>query len=75
MENVKEVLKLSVEQKGALVPIGELTVYLDGLTVTDQEDLAPLTNGNAANGTSELSIHMSGVIVGLPLLIPTCFGV
>lgn len=75
MENVKEVLKLSVEQKGALVPIGELTVYLDGLTVTDQEDLAPLTNGNAANGTSELSIYMSGVIVGLPLLIPTCVGV
>ncbi|XP_039645880.1 NEDD4-like E3 ubiquitin-protein ligase WWP1 isoform X1 [Perca fluviatilis] len=51
LENVKEVLKLSVEQKGALVPTGELTVYLDGLTVTDQEELAPLTNGNAANGT------------------------
>uniref|UniRef100_A0A671Z3A6 E3 ubiquitin-protein ligase n=1 Tax=Sparus aurata TaxID=8175 RepID=A0A671Z3A6_SPAAU len=67
LENVKEVLKLSVEQKGALVPIGELTVYLDGLTVTDQEDLAPLTNGNAANGTSELSIYMSGVIVGFIL--------
>ncbi|XP_070841673.1 NEDD4-like E3 ubiquitin-protein ligase WWP1 [Chaetodon trifascialis] len=49
LENVKEVLKLSVEQKGVLVPIGELTVYLDGLTVTDQEELAPLTNGNAAN--------------------------
>ncbi|XP_045919239.1 NEDD4-like E3 ubiquitin-protein ligase WWP1 isoform X1 [Micropterus dolomieu] len=51
LENVKEVLKLNVEQKGALVPTGELTVYLDGLTVTDQEELAPLTNGNAANGT------------------------
>uniref|UniRef100_A0A672H625 HECT-type E3 ubiquitin transferase n=1 Tax=Salarias fasciatus TaxID=181472 RepID=A0A672H625_SALFA len=51
LENVKEVLKLSVEQKGAPVPTGELTVYLDGLTVSDQEDLAPLTNGNAANGT------------------------
>ncbi|GLD55021.1 NEDD4-like E3 ubiquitin-protein ligase WWP1 [Lates japonicus] len=51
LENVKEVLKLSVEQKGVLVPAGELTVYLDGLTVTDQEELAPLTNGNAANGT------------------------
>lgn len=58
MENVKEVLKLSVEQKGAPVPTGELTVYLDGLTVTDQEELAPLTNGNAANGTSELSIYV-----------------
>lgn len=50
---MKEVLKLSVEQKGAVVAAGELTVYLDGLTVTDQEELAPLTNGNAANGTSE----------------------
>uniref|UniRef100_A0A8C3AJ80 E3 ubiquitin-protein ligase n=1 Tax=Cyclopterus lumpus TaxID=8103 RepID=A0A8C3AJ80_CYCLU len=39
LENVKEVLKLSVEQKGALVPAGELTVYLDGLTVTGQEEL------------------------------------
>ncbi|XP_007559917.1 NEDD4-like E3 ubiquitin-protein ligase WWP1 [Poecilia latipinna] len=51
LENVKEVLKLSVDQKGVSVPVGELTVYLDGLTVTDQEELAPLTNGNAANGT------------------------
>lgn len=61
MENVKEVLKLTVEQKGALVPAGELTVYLNGLTVSGQEELAPLTNGNAANGTSELSISMFGV--------------
>lgn len=53
VENVKEVLKLSVEHKGVVVPAGELTIYLDGLTVTDQEELAPLTNGNAANGTSE----------------------
>lgn len=53
MENVKEVLKLSAEQKGAQVPIGELTVYLNGPPVTDQEELAALTNGNAANGTSE----------------------
>lgn len=59
VENVKEVLKLSVEQKGLSVPVGELTVYLDGLTVTDQEELAPLTNGNAANGTSELTIYLS----------------
>lgn len=53
VENVKEVLKLSVEQKGAVVPIGELTVFLDGLTVGEQEELAPLTNGSAANGLSE----------------------
>ncbi|XP_019713080.1 NEDD4-like E3 ubiquitin-protein ligase WWP1 [Hippocampus comes] len=51
LENVKEVLKLSVEHKGILVPAGELTVYLDGLTVSDHEELAPLTNGNTANGT------------------------
>ncbi|XP_012720491.2 NEDD4-like E3 ubiquitin-protein ligase WWP1 isoform X2 [Fundulus heteroclitus] len=51
LENVKEVLKLNAEQKGVCVPVGELTVYLDGLTVADQEELAPLTNGSAANGT------------------------
>lgn len=53
MENVKEVLKLSVEQKGALASVGELTVYLDGLTVGHPEDPAPLTNGDAADGNSE----------------------
>lgn len=53
VENVKEVLKLSVEQKGALVSVGELTVYLDGLTVSHQEELPPLTNGDATNGNSE----------------------
>uniref|UniRef100_A0AAX7TKY2 E3 ubiquitin-protein ligase n=1 Tax=Astatotilapia calliptera TaxID=8154 RepID=A0AAX7TKY2_ASTCA len=58
LENVKEVLKLSAEQKGVTVPMGELTVYLDGLTVTDQEELAPLTNGNAPNGSSELSVYV-----------------
>ncbi|XP_029934835.1 NEDD4-like E3 ubiquitin-protein ligase WWP1 [Myripristis murdjan] len=51
LENVKEVLKLSVEQKGAPVPTGELTVYLDGLTVSDREALTPITNGNATNAT------------------------
>lgn len=55
MENVKEVLKLNGEQKGVLVPVGELTVYLDGLTVADEEEMAPLTNGNTTNGTSEFS--------------------
>jgi len=60
VENVKEVLKLNAEQKGVIVPVGELTMYLDGLTVTDQEELAPLTNGNTANGTSELSIYVRG---------------
>lgn len=53
VENVKEVLQLSVEQKGVKVPTGELTVYLDGLTISDQEDLAPITNGSTANGNSE----------------------
>ena len=49
-----------MEHKGVVVPAGELTIYLDGLTVTDQEELAPLTNGNAANGTSELSVSVRG---------------
>lgn len=53
-------LKLSAEQKGVTVPMGELTVYLDGLTVTDQEELASLTNGNAPNGSSELSVYVRG---------------
>lgn len=56
VENVKEVLQLSAEQKGALVPVGELTVLLNKLsTAAAQEELATLTNGNAANGTSEFT--------------------
>lgn len=66
VENVKEVLKLSVEQKGAQVPIGELTVYLNGPTVTDQEELATLTNGNAANGTSEYTEVWAGCHFYIP---------
>lgn len=50
VENVKEVLKLSTEQKGALVSVGELTVYLDGPTVG--EPPPPLTNGSAANAAN-----------------------
>ncbi|MGH0130632.1 UNVERIFIED_CONTAM: hypothetical protein FKN15_055290 [Acipenser sinensis] len=54
VENVKEVLKLTLENKNGLVQTGELTVVLDGLTV-DQESLpngtAPATkvqqNGDA----------------------------
>ncbi|XP_033848913.3 NEDD4-like E3 ubiquitin-protein ligase WWP1 isoform X2 [Acipenser ruthenus] len=54
LENVKEVLKLTLENKNGLVQTGELTVVLDGLTV-DQESLpngtAPATkvqqNGDA----------------------------
>lgn len=56
MENVKEVLQLSAEQKGVLVPVGELTVLLSKLsTAAAQEELETLTNGNAANGTSEFT--------------------
>uniref|UniRef100_A0A674NUI9 E3 ubiquitin-protein ligase n=1 Tax=Takifugu rubripes TaxID=31033 RepID=A0A674NUI9_TAKRU len=50
LENVKEVLKLSAEQKGALVSVGELTVYLDGPTVG--EPPPPRTNGSAANAAN-----------------------
>uniref|UniRef100_A0A8C7MS08 E3 ubiquitin-protein ligase n=1 Tax=Oncorhynchus kisutch TaxID=8019 RepID=A0A8C7MS08_ONCKI len=39
LENVKEVLKLVLDNKGAVVATGELTVFLDGLTV-NQEQLA-----------------------------------
>lgn len=53
MENVKEVLKLNVEQKGALASVGELTVYLDGLTAGRPEDPAPLTNGDAAGADGD----------------------
>uniref|UniRef100_A0A8C8E0Z4 E3 ubiquitin-protein ligase n=1 Tax=Oryzias sinensis TaxID=183150 RepID=A0A8C8E0Z4_9TELE len=55
LENVKEVLKLNVEQKGVMVPMGELMVFLDGL-ITSHEDGPPLTNGNATTASSELSI-------------------
>ncbi|XP_030624034.1 NEDD4-like E3 ubiquitin-protein ligase WWP1 isoform X2 [Chanos chanos] len=44
LENVKEVLKLTLENKNGVVTSGELTVVLDGLTV-DQEQLH---NGNAS---------------------------
>ncbi|TSK16036.1 NEDD4-like E3 ubiquitin-protein ligase WWP1 [Bagarius yarrelli] len=47
LENVKEVLKLTLENKNGVVTSGELTVILDGLTI-DQE---PLRNGNAATTT------------------------
>ncbi|MCI4374830.1 hypothetical protein PGIGA_G00010580 [Pangasianodon gigas] len=47
LENVKEVLKLTLENKNGVVTSGELTVILDGLAV-DQE---PLHNGNATTTT------------------------
>jgi hypothetical protein len=49
VENVKEVLKLVLDNKGAVVATGELTVFLDGLTVNQEQ----LLNGNAATSTSE----------------------
>lgn len=54
VENVKEVLQLSAEQKGALVAVGELTVLLNKpSTAAAQDELAALTNGSADNSTSE----------------------
>ncbi|XP_027004982.2 NEDD4-like E3 ubiquitin-protein ligase WWP1 isoform X1 [Tachysurus fulvidraco] len=47
LENVKEVLKLTLENKNGVMTSGELTVILDGLAV-DQE---PLHNGNTATTT------------------------
>uniref|UniRef100_A0A6D2XB74 E3 ubiquitin-protein ligase n=1 Tax=Takifugu rubripes TaxID=31033 RepID=A0A6D2XB74_TAKRU len=55
LENVKEVLKLSAEQKGALVSVGELTVYLDGPTVG--EPPPPRTNEVQQNGDT---VHENG---------------
>lgn len=66
VENVKEVLKLTLENKNGVVTSGELTVILDGLAV-DQE---PLHNGNASTATSEypspLIISLSSRIECLP---------
>ncbi|KAI4901758.1 hypothetical protein NFI96_001045 [Prochilodus magdalenae] len=53
LENVKEVLKLTLENKNGVVASGELTVILDGLTV-DQE---PLHNGN---GTTTTKVQQNG---------------
>ncbi|XP_029554857.1 NEDD4-like E3 ubiquitin-protein ligase WWP1 isoform X1 [Salmo trutta] len=47
LENVKEVLKLVLDNKGAVIATGELTVFLDGLTVNQEQ----LLNGNAATST------------------------
>lgn len=55
VENVKEVLKLTLENKNGVVTSGELTVILDGLAV-DQE---PLHNGNAATTTSQYNLLFS----------------
>ncbi|XP_026869113.2 NEDD4-like E3 ubiquitin-protein ligase WWP1 isoform X2 [Electrophorus electricus] len=49
LENVKEVLKLTLENKNGVVATGELTVILDGLTA-DQE---PLRNGNTTTTTTQ----------------------
>ncbi|XP_060778480.1 NEDD4-like E3 ubiquitin-protein ligase WWP1 isoform X2 [Neoarius graeffei] len=61
LENVKEVLKLTLESKNGTVTSGELTVILDGLAV-DQE---PLHNGNAVTTTTTIqqngdAIHENG---------------
>lgn len=73
MENVKEVLKLNVEQKGVMVPMGELMVFLDGL-ITSPEDGPPLTNGNATTASSELSILIRGALhLFFPKLTKKCF--
>uniref|UniRef100_A0A8C7SPY2 E3 ubiquitin-protein ligase n=1 Tax=Oncorhynchus mykiss TaxID=8022 RepID=A0A8C7SPY2_ONCMY len=59
LENVKEVLKLVLDNKGAVVATGELTVFLDGLTVNQEQ----LLNGNTAtstNGPEDCSEATSG---------------
>ncbi|XP_045558087.1 NEDD4-like E3 ubiquitin-protein ligase WWP1 isoform X2 [Salmo salar] len=59
LENVKEVLKLVLDNKGAVIATGELTVFLDGLTVNQEQ----LLNGNAATSTIQQNgdaIHENG---------------
>ncbi|XP_064202365.1 NEDD4-like E3 ubiquitin-protein ligase WWP1 [Anguilla rostrata] len=52
LENVKEVLKLTLDSKnGAPVNTGELTVFLDGLTV----EPASLSNGTGTGGSAPAS--------------------
>uniref|UniRef100_A0A8B9L0I3 E3 ubiquitin-protein ligase n=1 Tax=Astyanax mexicanus TaxID=7994 RepID=A0A8B9L0I3_ASTMX len=48
LENVKEVLKLTLENKNGVVTSGELTVILDGFTVEPDS----LHNGNATTTTT-----------------------
>ncbi|XP_072112602.1 NEDD4-like E3 ubiquitin-protein ligase WWP1 isoform X2 [Mobula birostris] len=52
LENVKEVLKLTLENKTGVVQTGDLTVFLDGMTV-DQESVP---NGN----TSATKVQQNG---------------
>ncbi|XP_038829268.1 NEDD4-like E3 ubiquitin-protein ligase WWP1 isoform X2 [Salvelinus namaycush] len=59
LENVKEVLKLVLDNKGAVAATGELTVFLDGLTVNQEQ----LLNGNTATSTIQQNgdaIHENG---------------
>ncbi|KAL4648447.1 NEDD4-like E3 ubiquitin-protein ligase WWP1 [Arapaima gigas] len=57
LENVKEVLKLVLESKsGALIPTGELTVFLDGL-VLEQESLA---DGSMLGNSSVAKVQQNG---------------
>uniref|UniRef100_UPI00398EB15D NEDD4-like E3 ubiquitin-protein ligase WWP1 isoform X2 n=1 Tax=Pristiophorus japonicus TaxID=55135 RepID=UPI00398EB15D len=51
LENVKEVLKLTLETKNGVVQTGDLTIFLDGLTV-DQESVP--------NGTASTTIQQNG---------------
>ncbi|XP_072426404.1 NEDD4-like E3 ubiquitin-protein ligase WWP1 isoform X1 [Chiloscyllium punctatum] len=51
LENVKEVLKLTLENKNGTVQTGDLTVFLDGMTV-DQESVP--------NGTASATIQQNG---------------
>ncbi|XP_060679616.1 NEDD4-like E3 ubiquitin-protein ligase WWP1 isoform X2 [Hemiscyllium ocellatum] len=51
LENVKEVLKLTLENKNGTVQTGDLTVFLDGMTV-DQESVP--------NGTASAPIQQNG---------------
>uniref|UniRef100_UPI00398F6EC1 NEDD4-like E3 ubiquitin-protein ligase WWP1 isoform X3 n=1 Tax=Pristiophorus japonicus TaxID=55135 RepID=UPI00398F6EC1 len=59
LENVKEVLKLTLETKNGVVQTGDLTIFLDGLTV-DQESVPNGTASTTKVQQNGDAIHVNG---------------
>ncbi|XP_066579404.1 NEDD4-like E3 ubiquitin-protein ligase WWP1 isoform X2 [Amia ocellicauda] len=60
LENVKEVLKLSLDNKNGVIATGELTVILDGLSL--EQDSLPVVNGTVSTNIQQNgdAIHENG---------------
>uniref|UniRef100_H3A194 E3 ubiquitin-protein ligase n=1 Tax=Latimeria chalumnae TaxID=7897 RepID=H3A194_LATCH len=77
LDNVKEVLKLTVENKNGVVQTGELTVVLDGLSV-DQDSLpngnTPTTSSASTedNKSMEMDKSVSEASNGIDSQAPSC---